>query len=372
MPSRPVIKSALRLAGFSAISMLLAGCLDSGGSGGGSESFPAVSGEIRFVSDPQGLSFAEAMQNEWASCGGNRYFETDLVRVYGEDSVSDQVKKDTAAAIHHYWQRVASGFGLTEDEYRNRYRHILIDHFSLVAAPLDAQNMEWRGQLQQELSVMTSDEIEALFRAKEAELELDEGSLGAFITEQGITHTLNFDPVRIGVCIDPNMPSGSGTGELWGITVGPGARGDIVHHELVHYAQARLFGGYPFVHAPRWFTEGQATFMAGQSVAGSRNYRDASPVTIEHCTAALEGGIACGNVNEPYDHYALSYRYLTAGTPRVRIREFMEIAYNTGDSTEFVLFKEEFVNYFKKPDGTPLSYEEYQADYHSLLEDFFR
>lgn len=370
MPSRPVIKSALRLAGFSAISILLAGCLDSGGSGGGSESFPAVSGEIRFVSDSQGLSFAEAVQNAWASCDGNRYFETDLVRVYGEDSVSDQVKKDTAAAIHHYWQRVASGFGLTEDEYRNRYRHILIQAYG---TPPDHDDMEpW--EIHQLLAHMTSDELKTLFRAKEKVLEQDEGSLGAFITEQGITHTLNFDPVRIGVCIDPNMPSGSGTGQLWGITVGPGARGDIVHHELVHYAQSRLLGGEAFMYAPRWFTEGQATFMAGQRVAGRGDFRSINPVKIEHCYAAdgtLEGSI-CLSGNEPYNHYALSYRYLTEGTSMEAIRAFMESVHDNGDGIEFKRFKAVFGNYFKKPDGTPLSYGEYQADYHLLLEDFFR
>lgn len=327
---------------------------------------------MHFVSDPQGLSFPEAVQDEWGQCGGNRYFETDLVRVYGDDTISDQVKKDTAAAIHHYWGRVAGAFGLSEDEYRNRYRHILIDHFSREAAPDDAVNMDWRGELQRELAPLTSAELEARFREKEIEFGMAPGDLGAFVTEQGITHTLNFEPVRIGVCIDQAMPSGSGTGKYWGITVGPNARGDIIHHELVHYAQVRLFGGEAFVHGPRWFTEGQATYMAGQSIAGRGSFKNESPVRIEHCDTKVEGGIGCARVEEPYSHYALAYKYLTAGTPMADIRAFMESAYNTGDTTEFRRFKDEFANYFRNHKGEPLSYEDYQSNYHLLLEDYFR
>src|SRR5690606_6797072 len=98
------------------------------------------------------------------------------------------------------------------------YRHILIDHFSLEATPDGSSNMEWRAELQQELAGLTSEELEARFREREDELGMAPGELGSFMTEQGITHTLNFEPVRIGVCIEPDMHSGSGTGQYWGIS----------------------------------------------------------------------------------------------------------------------------------------------------------
>lgn len=377
----------------------LSGCNDSGSPR--SESVPAVDGEIRYISDPVngGMSFTAATQDSWQECGGDRYFETELVRVYGEDGVPDEHKARIASQVHFYWDRVAAAFELSEEDYRHRYRSTLIEHyldylgprvgsssFSADAiSPVIEQALEdglttpddpnaWRWRIQNRLSELRSEELEALFRNTELAFKEEEGHIGQFYSAQGTPQTLSFDPEMITVCVDPAMPSGAGTGFTWGIEVGSSPDGQIVHHELVHYAQARLFGGEAFVHAPRWFTEGQATYLAGQQIAGERNYTQLNPVDIEHCyneAGTINDDSVCLSANEPYNHYALAYGYLTAGTSAETIREFMAYVYNTGSTMEFPRFKAEFGYYFRKPDGSPLHYEDYQQHYHSLLAAFF-
>lgn len=82
----------------------------------------------------------------------------------------------------------------------------------------------------------------------------------------------------------------------------------VVLHELIHTIQQNVSSpvktmGFTLDH---WFIEGQATFLAGQNKAGSKDGK--RPVDVVTCYD--EGQVFSGSTNDAYKHYALAYRLI--------------------------------------------------------------
>jgi len=116
-----------------------------------------------------------------------------------------------------------------------------------------------------------------------------------------------YDNSKIVICIDAgrDLYSGWGSGDLYGITFGSNtAKGrrdakTVIKHELVHHVQLTLTGGK---NLERWFSEGQAVSLSGQSVSSS--FGSVNPANAVGTDSSSH---FYGNSDSEYADYGLTY-----------------------------------------------------------------
>ncbi|MCM0614208.1 hypothetical protein KFJ24_17095 [Marinobacter sediminum] len=145
----------------------------------------------------------------------------------------------------------------------------------------------------------------------------------------------------------------------------------IISHQLAHFVQenlSRYQARYTLL--PYWFAEGQASVVAGESIASAYQHYDYDP--LEDATV-----LDAGPADYRFEHYALAYRYLEEANGKLAMTILLDLIQlldweggfedftDTGESWAFV----EAFNAAGLVDhrNQSLTWQRYKADYHYLL-----
>jgi len=187
-------------------------------------------------------------------------------------------------------------------------------------------------------------------------------------------------PSKIGVCLDSSMnESLYGQGTLLGMNLAPKSVADrsdaqqVVLHELIHAIQINVSTPIDTTEPVNdlWFMEGQATFLAGQTVASSAS--GYYPVSVVDSYDA--GNLFQGDDGLAYTHYAKAYSYLNAHSTKEQIKTFLLAVRTYGNGGEnggysgvsSDRFTEAFNANMKKTDDSQLTIKDFRTNYHSLM-----
>lgn len=379
-------------------SVLLAACGGGGGDdggGGGTKTGPLVEGQFKDAAI-EGVVYPS---DTWQSTGTygtacydeTHYFETDdgRIRVYGSTAFSETDFKVVATMIDERLDSVISKFGITWAEYVQERETFNIDHVSSLASyylSLYMGNNPGSGYSG------TDDEAWALWSSltTQEQLNFARDEYVALDDRVAMKDVL-LPKEQVVVCFNEKMSGAQfGEGSQYGIQVPPntstysGGVGEIFTHELVHFVQQNItnVGQDPYSIMPRWFSEGQATYLAGMSVASVDHHYNADPVEVVSFFDEDEMGVDTGTA---YEHYALAYKYLEENNERAAIVNMM-IAMKSNTDTpqsrqpakvfdpnnpdakdEGLSFTRAFDSRMKDHTGASLTIERYRTTYHDLM-----
>ncbi|BEU05038.1 hypothetical protein OAG1_38380 [Agarivorans sp. OAG1] len=146
----------------------------------------------------------------------------------------------------------------------------------------------------------------------------------------------------------------------------------IVTHELMHTLQHQYLTYLSQV--DRWFLEGSAEYAMGHIASpSSHNQRD----PLDDKWESTLGAVA-------YGHYNIAVSYLEATSPGFIINVLKHIAdngvYHVVDYAEYPEYQYDRINqpnpdfrnafnaYAKRPDGSALTYQDFESEYHQLID----
>jgi hypothetical protein len=159
---------------------------------------------------------------------------------------------------------------------------------------------------------------------------------------------------------------------------------ELVTHELIHTAQYALVRSLEGGILPKWFVEGQAVYLSGQSIA---QHSDHSLVTVPNYVSSFDQEHDL-DIGELYRHYGLAYKYLQDANGTQKMKQLLgavnennivyhtnELPYdynfntnavNTTHSTAFIVAFDE-VNMLKK-NSDSLIMNDWVHNYHTVME----
>lgn len=217
------------------------------------------------------------------------------------------------------------------------------------------------------------------------------------LNEQPLINDILLPRDALVACLSPEMAGAQfGEGSQFGIQVPPHVStyhkrvGEIFTHEIVHFVQTNIADvgqSNPFAVMPRWFTEGQAVYMAGQSLASVDHHHQINAAAITNWTAELDSGENPGFL---YQHYGLAYQYVHENNGTTAVVNMMQSMKTNTDAPQIwqrylkiddytnplrdkdpgLAFGRAFVQYIDDHTGTDLEFERYITDYHSLMNDW--
>jgi hypothetical protein len=187
-------------------------------------------------------------------------------------------------------------------------------------------------------------------------------------------------PEKIMVCLSTEMnESRYGEGTIFGMNIPPKSyadrtdAADVVLHEIIHTIQHNMYSPIEGMGGviDHWFIEGQATYLAGQSIASDPT----GYYPVEVITYFNEGNEFSGDSSLPYKHYALAYSYLDKNkkTPNQMKNMFYDIRTFTGVESNMINnfssdnFRNAFDNNMIKKDGNPLTLSSFRSDYQNIM-----
>jgi hypothetical protein len=382
----------------------LTACGGGDDSGGGS----ALPSEADFVSGSfkdariEGTAYPSAIRYAAGSTGTQcegqtHYFETDdgQIRVYGSTAFSDTDFQVVATMIEQRLSTVMNAFGMTWDEFVAQRPHFTLDHLRSLVEAYSA----WTGnQTQQDdptVTVMATSETKndsatawetwSSLTLEEQMAFADDGYLQAPLED-----TLLPREALVACLVTGTSGSTVAEGSQFGIQV-PGETstyhskvGEIFTHEIVHFVQnniAHVGQSNPYSVMPRWFSEGQAVYVAGQSIASPDHHHNFDPVDVVTFDDEIDSGYDSGFT---YEHYALAYQYLHENNGRDTMVDMMLAMKSNTDAPhewqskdamanppltydEGLAFSRAFGNYIDDHTGEPLTIDRYRESYHELL-----
>ncbi|MGO1463337.1 MAG: hypothetical protein ACTHV7_13550 [Oleiphilaceae bacterium] len=196
------------------------------------------------------------------------------------------------------------------------------------------------------------------------------------------------------VCLSPGMRGKQfGEGSQFGIQVPPEVStyhskvGEIFTHEIVHFVQsntADVGQPNPFAVMPRWFTEGQAVYLAGQSRASVNHHHQINAADITNWHAEQISNEDTGLL---YKHYGLAYQYVHENNGTAAILNMMQSMKTNTDAPQVwqrykpfdnenpaasdkdpgLAFGRAFAEHIDDHTGADLEFERYRTDYHTLM-----
>jgi len=144
----------------------------------------------------------------------------------------------------------------------------------------------------------------------------------------------------------------------------------LIKHELIHTIQHAISADFDSFKLPRWFSEGQAVYLSGMSVAKKADHNEYDP------TLVVSFYDEYGDSFLAYEHYGLAYQYVNdANGPSSILSMMTNLKVQTHDySTQLNSELEEnhnyvevFNNHMKQQNGSALTVSEYRENYHSLM-----
>lgn len=350
-----------------------------------------------------------------ACSGEHHYFETEdqRVRVYGSTAFSETDFQVVADMVHRRLDKALAKFGLTWETFVTQRPVVNLDKLMVV--------VEDHHYYQQEpgffLDTIENQEVALEYPGYnidtqgswQAWSELSDNGKAAFVEEI-------FLPVaNIFTAMDPNNPapevSGDillpkdkllvclngemggnqfGEGSQLGIQVPPNTSsyhskvGEIFTHELIHFIQNNIAnaGQNPYSVMPRWFSEGQAVYFAGQSIASADHHHTVNPVEIVGFYDELDSGV---DASRAYKHYGLAYKYVHESSGLGAIVSMMQsmktntatphlwVSAKEDDAIEYPEFDEgraftrAFSEFMQDHTGASMTIEQYRTNYHDYM-----
>lgn len=385
----------------------LTACGGGDDSGGGS----ALPSEADFVSGsfkdarvegtayPSGIRYAAGSTGTQCE-GQTHYFETDdgQIRIYGSTAFSETDFRVVATMIGQRLGKVMDAFGMTWDEFVEQRPYFTLDHLGSL---VESYRPDWQDHIdpgQQDdptiYAMATPEVVDESAQAWDVWSALSLEEQKAFADRGYFTASLEDTllPREAVVACLVSGTSGStvAEGSQLGIQV-PGETstyhskvGEIFTHEIVHFVQnniAHVGQDNPYSVMPRWFSEGQAAFMAGQSVASPDHHHNFDPVDVVTFDDETDSGYDSGFT---YEHYALAYQYLHENNGRDTMVDMMLAMKTNTDAPhkwqskdamanpplqydEGLAFSRAFGNYIEDHTGEPLTIDRYREGYHELV-----
>lgn len=326
--------------------------------------------------------------------GQHHYFEDDnkRIRVYGSSGISESTFELMATHIDNNLDSVMSLFNTSWASFVSQ-RQILtlsgmdsllkyqINADGSVKAPLadqyDGHALTDAAQSYVAWKAMTDAEKQQTL-VDVADMLDQSAANGAYITEEEYPENHMQDSSFFVACLNPNMggnTSGEGTMPGMALTSIPssynGDLGRLIKHEIVHFVQSNMtrVGGVRR-HLPRWFEEGQAVVFAGQSYHGPSAHYNYEPLNVTSPTYEV------GDPGEAYKHYGLAYNYLDKANGKAGMADFLwSIRDISGDPTDASYpmgthsprFTRAFDATIVDHNGDPLTFSDYQTNYHDIM-----
>ncbi|WP_191965208.1 hypothetical protein [Marinobacter halotolerans] len=409
LKKNPLLRAVVAAALTMGLSACISGDDDEGGSGLPSEK-DYVAGQFKDASVdgtayPQNLTLAGG-QNGRSCSGETHYFETEdgRIRVYGSTAFSETDFRVVSTMIQTRLDLVMGKFGISWDEFVAQRPHFTLDHLSRLVSGYRSWT-QYESGTDPSLSVAaieTQSETEALDWETWQTLSLQDQlafaeSYAPMLGYAGTSATLAdllLPRESMVVCLSPGM-SGSqfGEGSQLGIQVPPETStyhsrvGEIFTHEIVHFVQANISHvgqSNPFAVMPRWFTEGQAVYLAGQSIASVDHHHNLNAANI---VSFLDEELSGYDSGFMYKHYGLAYKYVHENNGTATIVDMMQSMKSNTDTPHIwqpsvafdpenpeatdkdpgLAFQRAFVNHISDHTGTPLEIKRYRTSYHDLM-----
>jgi hypothetical protein len=322
-------------------SFLLTACGGSGSGNTGAE-ITYVAGEIKYSADSEDNVEAPMNDKAYGSVGQNcasstYYFESENVVVFGGEGYPDTDLKYAATLVEQNLDTAYSKMGITKDEfakarplYITKVAEKIIDlmvngwdvddaHYDITSLALDSYGIAFDSSAWSSASyVQRTALVEAYWSSLDASSQYLLGrefdSINSYkISELYVDAGSYKVPVKIMVCLSERMNEMQyGEGTLLGMNLAHHSahkrkyndESQVVLHELIHTIQQNISSplktiGFTLDH---WFKEGQATFLAGQNKASSKDgMRPVDVVTYYDESQNFSSG------NDAYKHYALAY-----------------------------------------------------------------
>ncbi|MHA7853689.1 hypothetical protein [Marinobacter shengliensis] len=380
--------------------------------GGDSDGGSALPPEADFVSGefkdariegkayPSNLLYAAG--NTGRQCEGQtHYFETEdgRIRVYGSTALSETNFRVVATMIDQRLDKVMNAFGMSWDEFVDQRPYFTLDHLSTMVREhqlwqeIIAQPDHYQDPTASATSEMISESAAAWDSWSSLTLDEQKALVDQSYVQAPLADTLLPREALVTCLVSGTGGSTVAEGSQFGIQV-PGETstyhskiGEIFTHEIVHFVQNNITHvgqDNPYSVMPRWFSEGQAAFMAGQSVASPDHHHNFDPVNIITFDDEIETRYDSGFT---YEHYALAYKYLDENNGRDTVVDMMLAMKSNTDAPhewqskeatahppllkdEGLSFSRAFANYLKDHEGQVLTIDRYRESYHQLLGDW--
>ncbi|WP_157680757.1 hypothetical protein [Marinobacter nauticus] len=408
--------------------VLLAACGGGGsGSGGNNDGGGGVGLDARAegafmdarvegVAYPAVSSASMAAGQYGVACSGeHHYFETDdgRIRVYGSTAFSETDFEVVAGMVAQRLDGALTKFGLNWGEFVAQRPLVNLDKLASV--------VENHHYYQQEPDFFLDSIAAQTYVPGYPGYDLDpEGSWQAwallddderiaflediYVPMEGVMAAMDPaapEPITINdvlipkdklvVCLNDSMGGNQfGEGSQFGIQVPPHTSsyhskvGEIFTHELIHFIQNNIAnaGQNPYGIMPRWFSEGQAVYFAGQSIASAGHHYTVNPVKILGFYDELDSGV---DPSTAYEHYGLAYKYIHEANGRDVVVDMMRAMKTNTDTPhqwqsagvdafgqypefdEGLAFTRAFSDHIKDHTGAAMTIEQYRTGYHEYM-----
>ncbi len=306
------------------------------------------------------------------------YFESEKTMVFGNPDLPESDFKQAATWVENNLASALTSMGISEQEFFDAKTSIRLGRLKEIRNWLyqkgypnfsyPAEFDSWTNQQQNDWATKTTKDL---------------------TTDEVVNLTLN-DPYtqyktesdykledKIYVWLhETTQPYGWGEGTAIGITIGaesivvPDDINKLIQHELIHTIQYAISADFDGFKLPRWFSEGQAVYLSGMSVAKKVNHSAYDPTLVVYFSDEY------GDSSLAYEHYGLAYQYINDANGQSSILAMMhDLQTLTHDySIQLNSALKENHNYveifnaqIKQQNGNFLTVSEYRDNYHSLM-----
>ena len=324
------------------------------------------------------------------------YFESENVMVYGDPNLPDTDFKHAATLVESQLNAAFNAVGITRqefDDYRPKYTPQVFGN--LINGYLMGYIVETdEGSVEHDISNLDADFPTPADWSTMTYNQKQSFIIGYWNSASDIKHDelvqayeehYQFGPVgyntvadKVVVCLDQTMDGNRyGQGSILGMNIAPNSvasrndDGDVVLHELIHMIQFNV--AVPTEGAAygldRWFTEGQATYLAGQKVANDHSGH--YPVDV---VDLYDEGVHFTDTGLAYEHYAVAFKYIDTHNSKeevlnllLDIRNYQGTGMRTRSSgVSSDIFQQAFDANMHKQDGSQLSINDYRSNYHLI------
>jgi len=305
------------------------------------------------------------------------YFESEKTMVFGNPELPDSDFKQAATWIENNLAPALASMGVTEQEFFDAKSSIRLSRlteirnwlkqkaYSNFSYPTEFDS--WTSQQQNDWATQTTKNL-----AKNEVINL---TLNDPYSQKSEAEIILED--KIYVCLHENtQPYGWGEGTAIGITIGaesivvPNNINKLIQHELIHTVQHAISADFDGFKLPRWFSEGQAVYLSGMSVANKANHTEYDPTLVVYYSDEY------GDSSLAYEHYGLAYQYIkdSNGQPSIvtMMKNMGALSHDYSIQLNSALkedhnYVEIFNAHIKQQNGSVLTVSEYRDNYHSLM-----
>jgi hypothetical protein len=300
-----------------------------------------VAGEIKYSADNEENIIAPMNDKSYGSIGINcssssYYFESENVVVFGGDGYPENDLKYAATLVEQNLDSAFTKMGITKEEFNSsrplyvvkvaeKIITLMVDgwdyedgHFDITSLPLNDLGIPFdsTGWSEADYNKRTAF-VETYWNSLDGNgqelLGIEFNKVSNYKISELFADSGYKVPLKVMVCLSDRMNEYQyGEGTLLGMNLARRSvykranddESQVILHELIHTIQQNISSplktiGFTLDH---WFKEGQATFLAGQNKASSKD--GMRPVDV---VTYWDENQNFGSGNDAYKHYALAY-----------------------------------------------------------------